>query len=466
MTPSRATALNTLPLTDAGNAERFIARHSADIRFLHSEGGGQWLLWDGSRWTYDSTLKIEALAKITLRQARAASKQGDEQQWLLKSENQVRLHAMIRSAASEQSLAIRPEDLDRDTNLLGCPNGVIDLTIGLLVPASRDALITKQVAVAFDPIASMAQWEGFVLNFADGDRSLVHYLKVRAGATLLGKPWLDKKMIYLYGANGNEGKTTFLRALSGTLGDYAKPLPPGMLLSSGYRNTGRNDIASMEGARLATFSETDESTTFDEGLVKSLTGGDEQRVRRLYKDFRNTRPTYTIWGASNHLPDFHGSDKAVYGRVDIVPCNHTFNKPQNSPDFDELFKTESQRQAILRWMVEGALEYQHSGVTVPRVVQQATDEWASNGDTFQQFVRDCMTPDPTGKLKGPAILAAYKHWCISNGLEYKRPTQLPTYLKKHGYPQDRTSADRFYRAQLAPGLNGTHFGLGISQHAA
>ena len=40
-------------LTDLGNARRLVGRHGADLRYVHP--WKSWHVWDGRRWTEDST---------------------------------------------------------------------------------------------------------------------------------------------------------------------------------------------------------------------------------------------------------------------------------------------------------------------------------------------------------------------------------------------------------------------------
>ncbi len=52
-------------LTDLGNAERLVARHSHDLRYVHP--WGKWLAWAGRRWAVDASGQVERLAVETVR---------------------------------------------------------------------------------------------------------------------------------------------------------------------------------------------------------------------------------------------------------------------------------------------------------------------------------------------------------------------------------------------------------------
>ena len=82
------------PLTDLGNAERLVARHGADLRYVPQWGA---MVWDGKRWTLDTTGEFARRAKDTVRAmvAEASALPDHERQALIK-----------HSLASESTRAI------------------------------------------------------------------------------------------------------------------------------------------------------------------------------------------------------------------------------------------------------------------------------------------------------------------------------------------------------------------------
>jgi len=53
------------PLTEMGNAERFVSQHGANVRYCHDWRA--WLAWDGTRWRRDAGAEVRQLAKDTVR---------------------------------------------------------------------------------------------------------------------------------------------------------------------------------------------------------------------------------------------------------------------------------------------------------------------------------------------------------------------------------------------------------------
>ena len=70
--------------------------------------------------------------------------------------------------------------------------------------------------------------------------------------------------------------------------------------------------------------------TFDEGLVKQLTGGDRITTRLLYQNEFEYRPQFKIIVVCNHKPIIEGTDNAIWRRIHLVPFSVTINDEKAS----------------------------------------------------------------------------------------------------------------------------------------
>ena len=127
----------------------------------------------------------------------------------------------------------------------------------------------------------------------------------------------DDVLLNCWGGGAN-GKTTFLEALRGVMGDYGQQAPASLLMQKS-REGPTNDIARLRGARLVTTVETGQGGRLAEELVKQLTGGDTLAARFLYHDFFEFPPSHTVWLATNYRPVITGTDKAIWRRVQLLP---------------------------------------------------------------------------------------------------------------------------------------------------
>lgn len=142
--------LATFFQTDLGNSERLVARYGHDLRYCYDFG--KWLVWDGVRWALDRTGAALDHAKETARKmlAEAATLADREDArklaaWSFRSQARDRLMAMLYLA--QPDVSVLPEQLDTHPWLLNVANGTIDLRTGVLHPADRTYLLTKQSPV-------------------------------------------------------------------------------------------------------------------------------------------------------------------------------------------------------------------------------------------------------------------------------------------------------------------------------
>ncbi len=61
--------------------------------------------------------------------------------------------------------------------------------------------------------------------------------------------------------------------------------------------------------------------SFNESLVKNLTGGDELRARHSRENYINFSPTHTLWMFGNHKPRITGTDEGIWRRIKLFLLN-------------------------------------------------------------------------------------------------------------------------------------------------
>jgi hypothetical protein len=117
--PLTLVAKRTPPRTDLGNAERFVAQHGENVRFLPA--WGKWLLWAGTHWRIDDTLEVKRFAKETVRSIYAEAKEQPTSEareemakHAAKSEAEGKIRAMLELAKAEPGVAITTAALDAD----------------------------------------------------------------------------------------------------------------------------------------------------------------------------------------------------------------------------------------------------------------------------------------------------------------------------------------------------------------
>jgi putative DNA primase/helicase len=126
-----------------------------------------------------------------------------------------------------------------------------------------------------------------------------------------------------------------------------------------------------------------------------------------------------------------------------VPFVH---KPQN-PDRSLEAKLRSEWSQILRWMIEGCLDWQRNGLIRPSAVQAATDAYFDDQDLFGQWLHDrCIVePNNTGRwCASSALYASWKNYALEAGEDPGTLKKFSANLAKRGLMQHRSSKCRGY----------------------
>ena len=377
------------PLTDLGNAERLVARHGADLRYVRQWGE---MVWDGKRWTLDTTGEFTRRAKDTVRAmvAEAGALPDHERQALIKhslaSESTRAIAAMQELAKTERAIAATPEMFDRDPFLINVANGTLDLRTQQLREHRRNDLITKFAPVAFDPDAKCPRWERFLDDVMDGREEMVAFLKRAIGYALTGDT-REQKFLFLYGRGGN-GKGALTRTIEKMLGDYYRQASFVSFLET-RRNAGAAtpDLARLIGARCVAASESNGVQRLDEGLIKTLVGEDTMPVRLLYREQFDFRATFKLLLIANEKPTIRGTDNGIWRRLLLVPFTVTIPEDRVDHTLEPTLQGE-ELAGVFRWAVEGCAQWLERGLAAPGAVRAATATYRTEQDVFSAFLEE------------------------------------------------------------------------------
>lgn len=454
--------------TELANAYRLTQQHGDEMMFVPGVG---WYVWNGrGPWSQDDhaayrlgfnlgkSIQVEAdelddwVYKATLdglgpdECKRREKFQQSRANWAKASESRSVIFSSL--ALAEKLMAIPADSLDASRYFVGCPSGVLDLTLCAVRSHQQTDRITKRIACDYDPAAFAPTWDRFVYEIMGGSAELTEYLQMLCGYVLSGER--GEHMLPVFHGTGANGKSTFLSTLQALMGDYAGTAAPGLLISRNGTDhpTG---LASLQGKRLVVVSETGESGKLNEEQVKQLTGGDRISARRMRQDFYEFDPTHLIVLQTNHKPRVTGTDEGIWRRVKLIPFNVTI--PPERRDATLGAKLLAELPGILAWMVEGWRKYKAHGFKEPQAVKVATAEYRSASDHVGAFIEDRCNVGPTLSVNVGVLYMTYKSWCSENG-EYPL-TQRALGLRlaeRPGLAQGRSAQARTWR------------GLGIASH--
>lgn len=423
--------------TDLGNAQRFVAQHGDDVRFVHASR--TWLVWDGRRWAKNETGEVMLRAKQTARSIMLeAAELPDTKacnalaQHALRSEGQRSLNAMVELATTEPSIPVQPMALDADGWLLNCLNGTLDLRTGELREHRREDLITKVTKVGYDRDAYCETFARFIERILP-DPEVQMFVQRAAGYTLLGDP-REEVLFFVYGPPAS-GKSTLLEGMKAALADYAATADFETFLQRRDSGGPRPDIARLAGARYVASLEVDDGKHLAAGLVKQLVGRDTITARALYAAEFEFRPQFTLWLAANDEPKVSDADAALWRRIVQIPFDQTIPAEERDPDIKaSIIDPKRSGPALLAWMVQGLRDYLAGGLRPPEAVRRATEAYRDRQDPLREWFAECLEVHPAASSTAAELFASYCGWCDRAGVRNRMSrVQLGKRLTQRGF---------------------------------
>lgn len=347
--------------------------------------------------------------------------------------------AIARKAPSHE---VRSDTWDADKMRLGTPGGTVDLYSGRLIPADPIDRITKLTSVAPED-GEPEVWLRFLEEATGGDAALIRFMQQVTGYALTGDT-REHALFFIHGPGGN-GKGVFLNTFTRILGGYAKTAAMDTFIAS--RNDRHStELAELRGARLVTASETEEGRAWAESRIKQMTGGDPITARFMRQDNFTFLPEFKLVIIGNHEPVLRNVDDAMRRRFNVIPFRH---KPARvDRTLEEQLKAEHGR--ILRWMIEGCVDWFRNGLVRPIVVEAETELYFEEQDLLGQFLTDACEQGPSFYEVTGRLFAAWEKYAHAAGEHPGKQKAFGAALRKRGFKPDREPTSE--RARIYWGL--------------
>jgi putative DNA primase/helicase len=356
-------------------------------------------------------------------------------------------------ARFDPTFAVTAEVWDADPFRLGTPDGTVDLRTGRLRSSEPSEGITRATAVAPTDRADCPLWLRFLDEATGGDADLILFLQQWCGYALTGDT-REHALVFIYGPGGN-GKSVFLNVITSILKAYAATSAMDTFTASkGDKHP--TDLAMLRGARLVTASETEEDKAWAEARIKQITGGDPITARFMRRDFFTFSPQFKLTIVGNHKPVLHNVDDAARRRFNIVP----FTRKPPEPDRQLEEKLKAEYAGILRWMIDGCLDWQKHGLTRPASVVAATDDYFGEQDLFGQWLQDECDAETGNTYKAESSAALFQSWrayAERAGETAGSQKAFAENLKRRGFEHFRSYAGRGFKGiRLKPASRYEH----------
>ena len=428
-------------LTEDWAARTFAERRAGKLLFCHDTGS--WHEWTGAAWVPN---RVQVAFQYARELARELCADEDPKTRYVSSKTSFAA-GVERFCRADPVFAVTAEIWDRDPWLLGTPGGTVDLRTGEMRPAAAVDRITKLTSVTPASIPHCPQWLAFLDQATGGDRGLIRFICQWCGYSLTGLT-REHALVFVYGPGGN-GKSVFLNVLTAILAEYARTAAMDTFVSSkGDKHP--TDMAMLRGARLVTASETEEDRSWAEARIKQLTGGDPVTARFMRQDFFTFTPTFKLTIVGNHQPMLRNVDDAARRRFNIVP----FIRKPEAPDRQLEEKLQAEWPAILRWMIEGCLDWQQNGLVRPESVVDATEAYFAEQDLIGQWLAEKCEVRQGDSNVWDRTTDLFESWSAYARAAGDTPGTVKGFgpaMRRKGFPQYRTKHARgFSFVRLRP----------------
>jgi putative DNA primase/helicase len=393
--------------TEAGDAEFFAHLHADQLAYDHARRA--WFCRRGHVFVQDATEQVTQLTVEMLRRRQAAAlanPDADDRARAIRrtvaAESETHIRHVLRLAGSHPTLALAGTEWDADPLVLAASNGIVDLGTGALRAAKPEDRICRVAAVDYNPDADCPRFRRLVSEVADGDDELAGFLWRSVGYAITG---LTSEQVFwiLYGLGAN-GKTTFLETLTRYVlpeHSWAMPFPA----EAWTESIAEYQRAELAGRRIVIAKESAETKRLNSEFIKSLTGGDTVNARHPYGRPFTFVPQAKFFLACNHQPTIRDDSHGMWRRVRLVPFRRTFAV---NPKLAEELAAEA--PGILRWCVDGCLDWQLAGLGTPAAVADATASYAAANDPLSAFLAErCVLAGHVTAPAGP-LFSAYCQW--------------------------------------------------------
>lgn len=341
--------------------------------------------------------------------------------------------------------------LNKNPNLLGCSNCVIELTEEKAIQreGKPEDFITKKIGVPY--------MTNYSYDHPDV-KDIINYLRqVFPNEEILDYMFKDlASMIYRRNAeklcrvwigDTNGSKSILMKMIRCWLGDYYCDLPEEFFSGKKMGTSGPSpELAQCEDAAVAFTSEPDSDESWKGARIKRITGGDSFYARSCGEDGGTIESTFKYILVLNIVPDINGMDEATKNRFMMIPFEGRWLKPEEeelnplADTFEKQIKEKRYRMdprfeeniprlaGALNWLcIKNYERYLREGLVRPNYIKNFMEEYWSKNDPFNAFIdenleipkkEDGLTDD-NKYITATDIYPKYRSWYKQNYPNFK-----------------------------------------------
>lgn len=394
-------------LSELHLADEFLKRHGQQWRFVKEWGA--WYEWRGDGWYEDTTGRMRGHVVELVREAttwrESKGLTAPQRRKLCTSGTMTGIASIV---GSMPEVSVTAERWNADPMILGVPGGSIDLRTGEFRAPEQEHYLARRCAIA-PRKGRPSLWLSHLEMVLRGDQDAISFMQRFLGYMLTGQIG-EHALLFLYG-QGRNGKGTLVETVIRIMGDYGYSAPVNLVMES-RQERHPVELAMLRGKRAVSCSEPPQGSKWDDGRIRSLTGGDSITARKMNQDFSTFLPTHKLIMMGNHKPALRSVDEAIRARFNIIDFSYTIPAEDRDPHFLDRLKAEW--PYILDWMIEGCIHWQEDGLRRPVSMVESTAEYLQDEDVMGQFLTECCDRTDGTELLS-VLFKAYEGWCEKAG---------------------------------------------------
>ena len=313
------------------------------------------------------------------------------------------------------------ERLNANAKLMGFNNGVWDFTTFEFrdgKPKDYISLSTNINFTLWDKIFQRDKDE--LLDFLKKIFPIPNHLKyfLQEVSSCLDGTQIDQR-IFLMTGDGANGKSTLVRLLNITLGDYAgeanitlftKPRPPA--------NAPTPELIALIGKRFVVCSEPNAKDPLQLGTIKWLSGGDRITAAQKFQANQSFYLQSTFFVLTNTIPPIKAetNDHGTWRRMRPVTfVNRFVDKPVEELKEHEIQTDNAINEKMQKWTMAFASLLIHcllkkTKYTMPKEFHKKWQEMQNNNDTYGRFVREHVNLSPDNFTEKMKFFQEFENW--------------------------------------------------------
>ena len=147
---------------------------------------------------------------------------------------------------------------------------------------------------------------------------------------------------------------------------------------------------------------------------------------------------------ANRRPNLDALDSGLKRRVVIIECGEAVPKQKRDVDLAE--KLRSEKSGILNWLLAGWSEVRRSGLEIPTVVQEASEQFFNDRNELRAFWEECVAKAPGEKVPVGELYQAYCGYCAEEAVKARSQREFGRLLRTvFKVEQGRTGSSRYWK---------------------